>query len=285
MSDKLGDKQGGHLGSHAGGFWVDGKSDHKLDYKGEPPRGLSSDPLSELTPDPLSALPDQAAPAAATGSRWWLVLERAQATLPLLAAAGLAGFTWWLVQSSPKEDGPARAAQASSAPDYQLQSARVARFDAEGRVVAVLDGRAMRHYPDTERLEVDQLVLTARGETGRRLHAQSREGEADQRTEVVTLRGDAHVVAYPPEGADQGSGLRGGPVRFAGEGLRIDTRARVVSSTQPLTLTQQHSVVHAQSMVYNDHTGVADLGGRVKGRMAVPGSSVAGTEAGQGATP
>ena len=243
-----------------------------------PTKSLSSDPLSELTPDPLSELPGQSAAAsAAGGSRWWLVLERAQAALPLLAAAGLAGFTWWLVQSSPKEDGPARAAQASSGPDYQLQVARVARFDAQGRVAAVLDGQAMRHYPDTERLEVDQLVLTARGDTGRRLHAQSREGEADQRTEVVTLRGNAHVVAYPPAGADQGSGLRGGPVRFAGEGLRVDTRARVVSSTQPLTLTQDHSQVHAQSMVYNDHTGVAELGGRLNGSMDARTSLPGGT--------
>ena len=51
----------------------------------------------------------------------------------------------------------------------------------------------------------------------------------------------------PAPGADQGSGLRGGPVRFAGEGLRVDARERVVSSDQAVLLTQDHSQVQAQS--------------------------------------
>jgi lipopolysaccharide export system protein LptC len=201
--------------------------------------------------------------------RWWLLLERAQATLPLLAAAGLAGFTWWLVQSSPKDGGPERPAQASSAPDYELSKARVARFDAQGRLEAVLDGDAMRHYPDTDRLQIDSLVLSARDEKGQALHAVSNRGEADRRAEVVTLTGGARVVAMStgPSGAvEPGTGLHGGPVRFNGEGLRIDTRTRVVSSSQPVWLTQDHSQIQAQSLSYNDHTGIADLGGRVHGR-------------------
>ena len=202
--------------------------------------------------------------------RWWLLLERAQATLPLLAVASLAGFTWWLVQSSPKSDSGGRAALLSSAPDYELKQARVARFDAHGRLEAVLDGQTMRHYASTDLLHIDQLVLSARDEKGEGLHAVSREGEADRRAEVVTLRGDAHVVATPhTDAADAGHGLRSGPVHFAGEGLRVDTRNRVVSSNEPVRLTQQHSQVHAQAMVYDDATGVADLKGRVNGHYEV----------------
>lgn len=202
--------------------------------------------------------------------RWWLLAEQAQATLPLLAVAGLAAFTWWLVQSSPREGGPSGPSKVSSAPDYELSKARVARFDPQGRLQAILDGVAMRHYPDTDTLQIDQLVLSARDEKGQSLHAVSNEGEADRRTEVVTLRGGARVVATPAPGADQGSGLRGGAVRFAGEGLRIDTRGRVVSSAEPVLLTQDHSQVHAQSMSYSEHTGIADLGGRVRGQYASP---------------
>jgi lipopolysaccharide export system protein LptC len=199
--------------------------------------------------------------------RWWLVLERAQATLPLLAAASLAGFTWWLVQSSPRLIGARQAAQASSAPDYVLGKARVARFDAQGRLEAVLDGQSMRHFAATDKLFIDQVVLSARNEKGQGVHATANEGEADRRTDIVSLRGSARVVATPAAGrGEPGTGLHGGPAHFAGEGLQIDTRQRIVSSELPVLITQDRSQVQAQAMTYDDSTGIADLKGRVRGR-------------------
>ena len=196
--------------------------------------------------------------------RWWLVVERLQATLPLLAVAGLAAFTWWLVQSSRTEGGAALPPVASSEPDYQLDKARVVRFDAQGRLQAILDGTSMRHYPDTDKLVIDQPNLSARADDGRGLHAIAREGEADRGAEVVHLRGGVEVLATPAAGASAARPA-GGPVRFDGEALRIDTRQRVVASDQPVLLTQDHSRVEAQSLVYNELTGVAQLGGRVHG--------------------
>lgn len=205
-------------------------------------------------------------------ARGWLLLERVQASLPLLAVAGLAGFTWWLVQSSPREAGPAQAARVSSAPDYELSYARVARFDPQGRLEAVLDGDAMRHFPDTDRLQIDEVLLVARDEQGQGLRATGRQAEADQLAEVVTLRGAARVVATPASGAAAGQrgAVQGGPVRFNGEALRVDNRKRLVSSDQPVTLTQDGSVVRGQSMEYNDLTGVTLLGGRVTGHYDAP---------------
>ena len=198
-------------------------------------------------------------------ARWWLVLERAQASLPVLAAAALAGFTWWLVQSSPQDEGPPRAAVVSSAPDYELQEARVARFDATGRLEAVVDGKVMQHYPVPDRLMIDEVLLLGRDEQGQGLRATARQGEADQTAEVVTLRGGALVVATPA------SGTPGGPVRFQGESLSVDTRERIVSSKQPVTLSQDGNVVRGQSMRHDERTGVTVLGGRVTGQYQVPG--------------
>jgi lipopolysaccharide export system protein LptC len=200
--------------------------------------------------------------------RWWLLLERAQATLPLLAAAGLAAFTWWLVESSPKDSAPARSAQAASTPDFELMKARVARFDAQGRLEAVVDGEAMRHYPSTDLLQIDKLVLSARDDKGQGLHAEAERGEADQRAEIVSLRGSARVTAYPSLAADANGAARGGPIRFTSEGLKVDTRARLVSTDQPLLLTQDHSQIHGSSLRYDDRTGIAELGGRVQGSYA-----------------
>ncbi len=210
--------------------------------------------------------------------RWWSVLESAQAAVPLLAVAGLAGFSWWLVQSAPKQGQAARPAVASSAPDYELEKARIVRFDPQGRMQAIVDGTAMRHYPESDKLVIDQMTLSARDPDGQGLRAVAREGEADRKTEWVHLRGDVRVTATPPAaGAASGPAPGGGPVQFTGEGLRIDIRQRIVSSDEPVLITQDHSRIQAQSVVYNDLTRIAELGGRVRGHYeAATGTSPAG---------
>ena len=104
------------------------------------------------------------------------------------------------------------------------------------------------------------------------------EGEVDRLADLVHLRGDVRVVATPPAASAASMGS-GGPVHFSGEGLRIDTRQRIVSSDEPVLITQDHSQIRAQSIIYNDQTRIAELGGRVKGvyqtaqrRPAVKGS-------------
>jgi lipopolysaccharide export system protein LptC len=202
--------------------------------------------------------------------RWWLLLERAQATLPLIAVAGLAGFSWWLVQSSPKARGPVRPPVQTTAPDYELLGARVARFNGTGHIEAIIDGSAMRHYPSTDTLVIDQVEVSARNRRGEGIHAVARQGEADQLHEVLTLKGQARVQVWPAEGSKVHAGPGGvnmekAPVRFEGEGLRMDSRQRLVSSDMPVTLFQAHNVLHAQSLRYDERSGLADLGGRVTG--------------------
>ena len=99
----------------------------------------------------------------------------------------------------------------------------------------------------------DEVLLLGRDEQGQGLRATAREGEADQSAAVVTLRGVAQVVATPP------TGQPGGPVRFQGETLSVDTRERIVSSKLPVTLTQDGNVVRGQSMRHDERTGVTVL--------------------------
>jgi lipopolysaccharide export system protein LptC len=191
----------------------------------------------------------------------WL-LDRAQAALPLLAAAGLAGFTWWLVQSSPKDSGPARAPRVLTEPDYVLERARVARFDATGRIVAVVDGERMQHRPDQDVLEIEHMQLSARDAKGRGLAASARRGLADPGAKQVTLQGQAHVIAWPLLSV---TGLAPAPIEFAGEDLQVDTGRRTLLSTRPVTLTRADSFIEATALRYDHATGLTDLAGRVHG--------------------
>ncbi|MEK6669177.1 MAG: LPS export ABC transporter periplasmic protein LptC [Pseudomonadota bacterium] len=205
-------------------------------------------------------------------------LARLQTALPVLVAAGLAGFSWWLVSSSPTPRQAAPAAQADDRPDYILSRARIARFDGNGRLEAVLDGDTMRHRPVSNAMEVDAMVLSARHADGRSMHATARQGEWVEPTGVVTLSGGADVRLMPAPtpgvgsagaavAGDAGTGLRSGTTRVVGEGLRLDTHAHVLSSTLPVTMTRDHSEVRAQTLQHDDVAGLTLLGGRVHGRL------------------
>lgn len=198
-------------------------------------------------------------------------LARLQAALPVVVAAGLAGFSWWLVSSSPAPRQAPQAAKADDRPDYILSRARLARFDANGRLEAVLDGDTMRHRPVSNAMEVDAMVLSARHEDGRSVHATARQGEWVEPTGMVTLTGGADVRLMPAPGTthagDAGTGLRTGTTRIVGEGLSLDTHARVLSSSLPVTMTRDQSEVRAQTLQHDDASGLTLLGGRVHGRL------------------
>lgn len=212
-------------------------------------------------------------------------LARAQLASPLVLAGVLAGFTWWLVVSSPDVGGGARPPEPDrGTPDYELAHARLARFDAQGRLEAVIDGDRMRHYPVTQTVHIDAMQLAMRHPDGRRVLAQAREGEWSESSGLASLTGQADVrladaggmlsARAQPEGgeADGGQGRANagagvGVTRILGERLDLDTRARVLTSQQPVTVLREGSTVRARTLRHDEPAGLTELGGRVQGRL------------------
>ena len=202
-------------------------------------------------------------------------LARAQSAAPLVLAGVLAGFTWWLVVSSPDVGGGARPPEPDrGTPDYELAHARLARFDNQGRLEAVIDGDRMRHYPVTQTVQIDAMRLAMRHPDGRRVLAQAQEGEWSEARGLASLTGEADVrladVGVLPSaltGAEAGQGAAPGVTRILGERLDLDTRARVLTSQQPVTVLREGSTVRAQTVRHDEPAGLTDLGGRVQGSL------------------
>lgn len=206
----------------------------------------------------------------ARGMDW---LARAQSAAPLVLAAALAGFTWWLVVSSPEVGDAARAPEPDrGTPDYELAHARLARFDAQGRLEAVLDGDRMRHFPVSQTVQIDAMQMAMRHPDGRRVLAQAREGEWSEGRGLASLVGEADVrladagVSWSA-GAASAAELGPGVTRILGERLDLDTRARVLTSQQPVTVLREGSTVRAQTLRHDEPAGLTELGGRVQGRL------------------
>jgi lipopolysaccharide export system protein LptC len=188
-----------------------------------------------------------------------------QRVLPLAVVGALAAYTWWLVQATPKGDDGARRSAGSTVPDYVMRGAEVERLDAAGVRQSVLRGRTMSHVPERDHLSIVAPEFFALDPKGQRLQATADRGDYFGDTEAVQLRGNAQVelLALAPQGRSAGRG----PSTFHSEAIDVDTRARIVTSDQPVVLRNAQGVVRGSHFRHEARAGITEVGGRVSGQF------------------
>lgn len=145
--------------------------------------------------------------AAAAGSArritppWHLrVRDALSAYLPLLLMLLIALATWWLVKETPMPEPPAPARAARTEPDYSMRGFALERFDAEGRLKMRIEGDWLRHFPDTDRLEIDGARIRAFGIDGRETLATARRALGNGDGSEIQLLGGAEVTSRDAAG-------------------------------------------------------------------------------------
>jgi len=208
-----------------------------------------------MTPAPLApAAPAPHGPPAGPPLSARLI-EHASSYLPLLLMALLALGTWWLVKNTPNAEPPRSVAPPRHEPDYLMSHFLVRRFEADGVMRAQIEGDTMRHYPDTDTLEIDNPRIRAIGEDGRVTTAQARMALANGDGTEVQLRGGAQVVREGRAGE--------APIQFRGEFLHASLDTEKVRSHLPVVVTRGGTEVHGQTLAYDNLARVAHLTGRV----------------------
>jgi len=178
--------------------------------------------------------------------------------LPLLLMLALALGTWWLVKSTPSAQAPRGAAEPSSEPDYTMRNFVVERFDKDGRLKARIQGEQLRHYADTDRIEVDQARVRTVSADGRAMLAQARRAVTNGDGSEVQLIGDARV---------NGTGPRGEPIEFRGEFLHAFLNTERVRSHLPVVVVRDGSEFRAGGMDYDHLTGLLQLQGKMSATL------------------
>jgi len=192
----------------------------------------------------------------------WRAIDAASAYLPLLLMAALALGTWWLVKNTPLLDNERELAPLRHEPDYTMSQFMVQRFAPNGAMKAQIEGDVMRHYPDTDTLEIDNPRIRAFGEDGRITNATARKAIANRDGSEVQLSGDAHVVR-------EAIG-KSAAIEFRGEFLDCFQNTERVRSHLPVVVTQGSTEIHADSMAYDNLAGVLDLKGRQRAVLTPP---------------
>lgn len=217
--------------------------------------------MSPGRPEPLGDLA-VLAPAPAPDRRrarlpWHLrLLETVTAYLPVLLMALLALGTWWLVKNTPPLEPQEPEAPPRHEPDYTMQQFQVQRFGADGRLNVQVEGDELRHYPDTDTLEVSNPRIRAIGVDGRVTRASAQRALSNGDGSELQLFGQAQVVREGSAGE--------APIEFRSEFLHAFLLTEKVRSHLPVVVRRGASELRAVGMEYDNLARVIELKGRVR---------------------
>ena len=182
--------------------------------------------------------------------------DRLSIYLPVVLMGLLALGSYWLLRATPEPVLPVAERPPQHEPDYFMRGFAVRSFAPDGSLRSEVRGTEARHYPDTNSTEIDQARIRSQqpGSPLTTATAQRVTSNADQ-TEFV-LRGNAVVVR-------EAAGANRPRLTFRGEHLQVLTDTRRVLSDKPVLLLRGRDQIQANSLDFQDNTGVALLQGRV----------------------
>ena len=219
---------------------------------------LAEAPFAELTP-----LVPRPAVLTPTGGSWWVRLsEQVMSFLPLVLMGLLAAVSWWLVKNTPVPGGAGAVAVPRHEADYTMQDFAVATYGPGGALRSRLEGDLLRHFPDTDTIEVDGVRLRAVDEQGRVTLGSARRALSNGDATQLRLVGGARVVREPGPAETPGDRLE-----IRGELLEVFTETERVRSHLPVTLLTARGELRAGSLDYNHLDRSGQLGGRVTGEL------------------
>lgn len=224
-----------------------------------------SDTIGELAED-LGVLAPATPPAADLRRArlpWHLrLLDSLTAYLPVLLMLLLALGTWWLVKNTPSAEVDRVEPPPRHEPDYTMSDFSVQRFGADGAMRVQIDGERMRHFPDSDTLEIDAPRIRAIGPAGQVTIASARRALANGDGSEVQLIGQAQVVR---EAVAQQQAIE-----FRGEFLHAFLNTERVRSHLPVVVRQGAIELRADGIEYDNLARIVDLKGRVRGTFAPP---------------
>ena len=215
--------------------------------------------LPDLPEVPLSLGPAPAEPLRRR-QPWHLRLRDALSTyLPLLLMALLALGTWWLVKNTPSVPVVPASTDVRRDPDYTMSQFAIERFDRNGQLRVRVDGEQLRHFPDTDRYEIDQARIRSLAPDGQVTVAVAQRALANGDVSEVQLLGGAQVTSQA---------LKGLPLEIRSEFLQAFLVTQRVQTHLPVRVDDGVNELRADGLTYDHGRRLLELKGRVRALLA-----------------
>jgi lipopolysaccharide export system protein LptC len=227
-----------------------------------PPPELHLPDLPEVAVQLGGSATPAADPAPRAGLSWRFRLQQALSSyLPLLLMASLAAGTWWLVKNTPLPPGPAAKRAERQTPDYTMSDFSVTRFGPDGKVVLRIDGDQLRHFPATDRMEIEGVRIHAIGTDGRLTDATAHRALVNGDATEVQLVGGAQVTSQLP-GSEA--------LVIRSDFLHAFVRFERLRTHLPVQVDNGRSRMRAGGLDYDPLQGRLQLNGPVRMVLAPP---------------
>ncbi len=190
-----------------------------------------------------------------------IVVDRFVLALPLLMVAVLALGSYWMVRSAPGVGAGELPRPPDDTPDYLIEGFTVQKFDASGRLTALLKGASAQRLPDAPWIEIQKFTFLSTDAQGRVKRASADEGLSSQDNNEFELRGHALMVR---EGHPSGDYPR---LEIRGDFLHVWTEPEKVESDQPVQLVHGKHRIRADSLAYDGTTRTLQMNGRVQATL------------------
>jgi lipopolysaccharide export system protein LptC len=188
------------------------------------------------------------------------VIETLMSYLPVLLMGLLALGSWWLVKSTPAPEAPRPAAPPRHEPDYTMHQFSVQRFTPEGRLRAQIEGETLRHFPDTDTMEIALPRVEGYSPDGGLTRASAQRALSNSDASEVQLIGDARVTRSATA-TDEG-------LSFRGEFLHAFLKSEQLRSHLPVMVTRGATVIRADSFSYDNLDRTVSMKGHVRASFA-----------------
>ncbi|MDC8785616.1 LPS export ABC transporter periplasmic protein LptC [Roseateles koreensis] len=198
----------------------------------------------------------------------WRIQAVLTAYLPLILMALLAAGSWWLLKNTPRPDEPSEARAVRHELDYRMRNFDLQKVGADGKLRVRIEGDEMRHYPDTDTLEIDGIHLRATGTDGSLTLARAARAISKADGSEVQLMGSVHVERYDP--VAQGAPMGMPKLQMAGEFLHVFVNTETLRSHVPVRISYASGEIQAQSFEYDNLTGQLSFAGQTRGQFTAP---------------
>jgi lipopolysaccharide export system protein LptC len=184
--------------------------------------------------------------------------------LPLVFMAVLALGSYWMVRSAQPLAEPVVQRAQRHDPDYFMEGFSVKTFDASGRMRSEVLGDKVRHYPDTQWLEIDSIRIRSFDAKGTLTTATADHGLTNEDGSEVQLMGHALVVREAVAEKDNRTSPR---MQYRSEFLHAFMNTERIKSNKPVELLRGQDRFTANSLDFDNLAQVLQLEGRVHGTL------------------
>jgi lipopolysaccharide export system protein LptC len=187
-----------------------------------------------------------------------IVIDRFVLALPLVMVAVLALGSYWMVRSAPGVETGELPRPPDDTPDYLIEGFTVQKFDANGRLNALLKGASAQRLPDAPWIEIAQFTFISTDAEGRVKRASADQGLSSQDNNEFQLSGHALMVREADPAGDYPR------LEIRGDFLHVWTEPEKVESDKPVQLVHGKHRIRADSLQYDGTTRTLQMDGRVQ---------------------